>query len=220
MGNFTHELKTPMTSIIGYSDLIRTYELTSGQQREYGNYIYREAKRLEQLSLNLLQLLVMENVEFEMAEFKTSEFAKGIMENVRFLGEKYGTVFEIDLEDAVIAAESSLLSTLILNLCDNACKASAKGGIILLLGRKKENGYMFCVRDFGKGIPKAELKNVTEAFYMVDKSRARKQGGAGLGLALCEKIAKIHQSGLFIESEEGVGTAVTFTVKYSGVKAE
>lgn len=220
MGNFTHELKTPMTSIIGYSDLIRTYELTSGQQREYGNYIYREAKRLEQLSLNLLQLLVMENVEFEMAEFKTSEFAKGIMENVRFLGEKYGTVFEIDLEDAVIAAESSLLSTLILNLCDNACKASAKGGIILLLGRKKENGYMFCVRDFGKGIPKAELKNVTEAFYMVDKSRARKQGGAGLGLALCEKIAKIYQSGLFIESEEGVGTAVTFTVKYSGMKAE
>lgn len=212
MGNFTHELKTPMTSIIGYADLIRTYDLTSEQRREYSDYIYREAKRLEQLSLNLLNLLVIGNVEFELSKLKTDKLSKSLRENVRFMQEKYGVTLEADLEDACIMAENSLLQTLILNLCDNACKASVKGGVVLLLGRSTDCSYTFCVRDFGKGIPAEELKKVTEAFYMVDKSRARKQGGAGLGLALCKKIAQIHGGELVIESEEGVGTTVTFKV--------
>lgn len=213
MGNFTHELKTPMTSIIGYADLIRTYDLTAEQRREYGDYIYREAKRLEQLSLNLLQLLVMGNVEFTMTQIKTMEFGRRLKENLRFLGDKYGIYIEIRLEAAVVSAESAMLSTLVLNLCDNACKASERGGKVLLLGENQGEWYRFSVRDFGRGIPADELKNVTEAFYMVDKSRARKQGGAGLGLALCKKIADIHESGLVIESEVGVGTTVTFSLK-------
>lgn len=121
MGNFTHELKTPMTSIIGYADLIRTYDLTVEQRREYGDYIYREAKRLEQLSLNLLNLLVMGNVDFAMEAVRIAEFRKLLGENLYFLGEKYGVVFDMNLEEAVILAEISMLSTLILNLCDNAC---------------------------------------------------------------------------------------------------
>lgn len=213
MGNFAHELKTPMTSIIGYADLIRTYDLTAEQRREYGSYIYREAKRLEQLSLNLLKLLVIGNVEFEMKQIRTREFGRQLQENMCFLGEKYGVSIEIYFEDAVILAESAMLSTLVLNLCDNACKASERGGKVVLLGESRKESYRFIVRDFGRGIPADELKNVTEAFYMVDKSRARKQGGAGLGLALCKKIADIHDSMLIIESKTGVGTTVTFSLK-------
>ncbi len=213
MGNFTHELKTPMTSIIGYADLIRTYDLTAEQRREYGDYIYREAKRLEQLSLNLLQLLVLGNVEFEMAPVRIKEFGWQLQENLYFLGQKYGIQIEIYFEEAVILAESAMLSTLILNLCDNACKASEQGTKVQVLGIIEGEGYQFTVRDFGRGIPADELKNVTEAFYMVDKSRARKQGGAGLGLALCKKIVQLHNSSLHIESEVGVGTTVTFSIK-------
>lgn len=213
MGNFTHELKTPMTSIIGYADLIRTYDLSAEQRRKYGNYIYREAKRLEQLSLNLLKLLVLKNVEFEMTQLSTTEFGHFLEENLHFLGKKYGVHIEIQLEQAVIAAEKVMLSTLILNLCDNACKASDKGSIVFLLGRKTGEKYQFVVQDSGKGIPREKLKKVTEAFYMVDKSRARQQGGAGLGLALCKKIADIHGSRLIIKSEVGVGTIVAFSLK-------
>lgn len=213
MGNFTHELKTPMTSIIGYADLIRTYDLTAEQRREYSDYIYREAKRLEQLSLNLLDLLVMGNVEFTMEAVRIAEFGRLLGENIYFLGEKYGVSFDMNLDDAVILAENSLLSTLILNLCDNACKASEKGAEVWISGKCLKEEYVFSVRDFGRGIPRDQLKNVTEAFYMVDKSRARKQGGAGLGLALCKKILDIHRGTFTIESEEGMGTIVTFSLK-------
>lgn len=213
MGNFTHELKTPMTSIIGYADLIRTYDLTTEQRREYGNYIYREAKRLEQLSLNLLELLVLGNVEFAMDTVYVEEFGRMLEENLYFLGEKYGVTFDMNLEKGMILAENSLLSTLILNLCDNACKASEKGAEVWISGKCLKEEYVFSVRDFGRGIPRDQLKKVTEAFYMVDKSRARKQGGAGLGLALCRKIADIHGGKLMIESETGIGTTVTFSMK-------
>ncbi len=106
--------------------------------------------------------------------------------------------------------EPDLIKTVLLNLLDNGRKAMEGGGTLQLLGRfeqeKGREGFAFYVKDTGKGMPKEELSRITEAFYMVDKSRARRQGGAGLGLALCAEIVKRHGGRLSFQSVEGSGT--------------
>lgn len=100
-----------------------------------------------------------------------------------------------------------------MNLLDNARKASSPGGEVLLEGAPTENGYRLAVTDHGRGIPASELDRITEPFYMVDKSRSRAEGGAGLGLALCKEIAAVHGGVLRFTSQEGVGTTVEVTLK-------
>ncbi len=220
VANFTHELKTPLTSVIGYADMLRTYELDADKRRECADYIYREGKRLEKLSANLLEIIVMENSDIKCIDINTEHLFKEIRGSVAFLLKKYGVKLHIKYENAVISAEPSLLKTLLYNLIDNACKASKNGQEIALLGKTDGERYCFSVSDCGRGIPKDELEKITQPFYMVDKSRSRKMGGAGLGLALCNEIARLHNSTLTIESEENVGTTVQFDAAVSTAEKE
>ncbi len=110
----------------------------------------------------------------------------------------------------------SLIQTVLVNLLDNACKASEQGGRIEVVGREEPGGYRFTVRDYGIGIPEEELSKITQAFYMVDKSRSRSRNGAGLGLALCTEILALHGSRLEIESTPGEGTAAGFVLQAEG----
>lgn len=220
VANFTHELKTPLTSVIGYADMLRTYELDADKRRECADYIYREGKRLEKLSANLLEIIVMENSEIKCVNLNTEHLIKELRGSVAFLLKKYGLKLHVKYEKAYIFAEPSLLKTLLYNLIDNACKASQKGQGITLFGKIDGDRYRFSVADCGRGIPKAELEKIIQPFYMVDKSRSRKMGGAGLGLALCNEIARLHGSALTIESEENVGTTVQFDVAVSTAEKE
>lgn len=213
MGNFTHEIKTPLTSIIGYADLLRTYDLEPEKRREYSNFIYNEGKRLEQLSLNLLHLIVLGRTDFPLSAVEVSVFFDMLQEMVRFSREKYHVTINMKYEEADVLAETTLLSTAILNLVDNACKASEAGQEIWIIGAKQNKQYSVSVVDEGYGIPASELDKIKEPFYMVDKSRARKQGGAGLGLALCYKIAEIHSGRVQIESEPDKGTTARILVQ-------
>ena len=124
---------------------------------------------------------------------------------------------ELDLEFHAAAAriegERDLLITLVMNLLDNARKATEAGGKIILRGTVEGNRYKISIKDNGRGIPPEELNRITEAFYMVDKSRARAQHGAGLGLALAQRIAIMHGSTLEFSSIKDKGTEVSFTVK-------
>ena len=220
VANFTHELKTPLTSVIGYADMLRTYELDAEKRRECADYIYREGKRLEKLSANLLEIIVMENSDIICIDINTEHLIKELRGSVAFLLKKYGVRLHIKYEKAFIFAEPSLLKTLLYNLIDNACKASKEGQEISLLGKIDGDRYGFSVSDCGRGIPTDELEKITQPFYMVDKSRSRKMGGAGLGLALCNEIARLHNSKLTIESEENVGTTVRFDVAISTTEKE
>lgn len=214
MGNFSHEIKTPLTSIIGYADLLRTYDLKPEKRREYSNFIYNEGRRLEQLSLNLLHLIVLGKTDFSLVVVNTSAFFGTLKETVRFLGQKYHVEINAEYEEADVLADTTLLPTAILNLADNACKASEEGQIIRITGEKQDKVYYsISVIDEGRGIPASELDKVKEPFYMVDKSRARKQGGAGLGLALCCKIAEIHGGKVQLESEPGKGTTAKILIR-------
>ena len=120
--------------------------------------------------------------------------------------------FEFHYDKATVWAESNMIITVLINLLDNACKASEPGSVVEIGGRKEEDGYRFTVRDHGIGIPEQELQKITEAFYMVDKSRSRSRNGAGLGLSLCTEILSLHGSSLEIESTLGEGTSISFVL--------
>ena len=123
-------------------------------------------------------------------------------------------------EKGDIYADENLLKTVLINLTDNAIKASEAGQTVKITGKRVENGYYFQVKDEGIGIPAEECHKITEAFYMVDKSRSRAHNGAGLGLALCTAILKRHHSRLKIESTLGEGSCMSFLIPDEGVDTD
>lgn len=206
---FAHELKTPLTAIIGYADLLRSRKLDEEKHFLSANYIYTEGKRLENMSFRLLDIIVTRRGAIE----RQPVAAKSLFEYLRdmFSGNTEQKI-RIAFREGMVYAEANLLKSVLLNLVDNACKASGEGDLVEVLGKRVENAYAFCVRDHGVGIPREELKKVTEAFYMVDKSRSRSKNGAGLGLALCVEILRLHDSELVIESTVGEGTSISFVI--------
>ncbi len=213
ISRFTHELKTPMTSIIGYADILRTYDIEPKKRYELANYIFKEGKRLEDLSFHLLNLIILKQDEFPFKEYNSKQLFRELTQTLAILLKKYNIKIEFNTEEVNIFIEPVLLKSLLYNLIDNACKASKENQKIIVSGIKDDNRYIISVQDFGKGIDEENLAKVTEPFYMVDKSRARKQGGAGLGLALCKEIASLHKSELLIKSKLGVGTTISFSVE-------
>ena len=213
ISRFTHELKTPLTSIIGYADMLRSFSLNPNERYDMANYIYKEGKRLEDLSFHLLELILLKKEEFTLVEVNTQKFFNELKNTLNVLLKKKELKLVMNIENAFINIEPVLLKSLLYNLVDNSCKASNKGSEIIVNGKIIEGHYQISVQDFGTGIPKSSIDKVSTAFYMVDKSRARKQGGAGLGLSLCEEIAKIHKTRLNIESEINKGTKISFEVE-------
>lgn len=220
IADFTHELKTPLTSVIGYADMLRSYEMEPEQRTECADLIYKEGSRLEALSLNLLNLIVLKNDEIKAVNIRTDIIADDIKKSVLFILKKYGVKLKLNVEKAEVNAEPSLLKTLLYNLIDNACKASESGKPVTLTGYVDSDRYRFCVTDSGCGIAEDDLAKITEPFYMVDKSRSRSMGGAGLGLSICNEIAKLHGSTLEIVSEVGKGTDISFTVSLADNSTE
>ena len=121
--------------------------------------------------------------------------------------------FFTKIEPGELYIEPDLMKTVCLNLLDNARKAVSENGKIYLKGNRLEKGYQFIIKDNGCGMAAEELNKIKEAFYMVDKSRSRSAGGAGLGLALCDQIIKIHQGTIDFESTLGKGTTVTVVIR-------
>lgn len=209
VGAFAHELKTPLTAIIGYADLLRSRKLDEEKSFLSANYIYTEGKRLEAMSIRLLDIMVSRHGQVQFQEV-TAESLFLYLKNMFRNNESMKFVYTY--EQAQVWAESNMIITVLINLLDNACKASEPGSTIEILGKKEENGYRFMVSDHGIGIPEQELQKITKAFYMVDKSRSRSRNGAGLGLSLCTEILSLHKSSLEIESVLGKGTSIGFVL--------
>lgn len=207
---FAHELKTPLTSIIGYADMLNSMKLTEEETREAYFYIYSQGKRLESLSHKLLELVSMDKNPIDFKPVSTKNLEGNIRTTVRPIWNKRGIKGKIDLEKATLYGDGELLLSLFYNLLDNAAKAMDKGEIsfILMKGKTVGDVYEIKVVDNGRGIPAEEIGRITEAFYMVDKSRSRKEGGAGIGMALCTKIAALHGASLMIDSKLGEGTVM------------
>lgn len=206
VGAFTHELKTPMTSIIGYADMLHTMQTDPDEQREAAAAIVHEGRRLEALSRKLLALLGLNEEGVELTAVPLPALWPRL----------HAACPDVSLRTPAAAptvrGDADLLLDLLCNLVQNAAKASAPGAPVLVLCAQAGDAVTLTVADRGCGIPPELIPRVTEPFYMVDKSRARRQGGSGLGLALCQRIAAAHGSALRIESEPGRGTRVSVTL--------
>ena len=218
VADFTHEMKTPMTAIMGYAQMLRSYDLDETERDQAAEAIYNEAKRLEKLSLQLLELYVYQNEVVDIEKLDLRELGEQLKATLKFLSEKYDVQYSIDFEDEAVSANPVLLLSLLYNLADNAFKASNPGTSIRLYSKATSDTVQIVVEDKGRGIAKENIKLITEPFWREDKSRSRKLGGAGLGLSLCKEIARIHGTELSFESEKDKGTRVSFTLSKGGAE--
>ena len=211
VGAFAHELKTPLTAIIGYADMLRSHRLDEEKSFMCANYIYTEGRRLETMSLRLLDIIVTKRQEIELQMVSAESLFFYLYD---MYAAKKNMDFHFTYDEGMIRCDASLIKSVLINLLDNACKASEPGSRIDVDGYAVSEGDRFSVKDHGVGIPEEEVYKITKAFYMVDKSRSRSRNGAGLGLALCEEILLLHHSRLEIESEPGKGSCFSFVLPW------
>ena len=212
MGSFAHELKTPMTSIIGYADLLRSQNMSEDETNEAANYIFSEGKRLESLSLKLLDLLVVKNQETILTPTDPSLAIQNVINVMKPELAKEHITLKSSCRKGCCMMDIDLFQSLIINIIDNARKAIDDNGLIHVAGTVRDDNYVIIIKDNGRGMPPEEITRISEAFYRIDKSRSRAQGGVGLGLAICSKIAEIHQAKIKYKSAVGRGTVVTITL--------
>lgn len=212
MGSFAHELKTPMTSIIGYADLLRSQNMSEDETNEAANYIFSEGKRLESLSLKLLDLLVVKNQETILTPTDPFLAIQNVINVMKPELAKEHITLKSSCRKGCCMMDIDLFQSLIINIIDNARKAIDDNGLIHVAGTVRDDNYVIIIKDNGRGMPPEEITRISEAFYRIDKSRSRAQGGAGLGLAICSKIAEIHQAKIKYKSAVGRGTVVTITL--------
>lgn len=209
--NLAHEMKTPLTSILGFADILRIKRTVSDEQRqEYAGIIVEETKRLQALSGKLMELITAGNMALDREEVNAAELLADTARAMTPLLERRGLTLRQAAEEGItLWIDRPLFASLLYNLVDNASKASQEGQEIAMTCRQAEEGVRLSVSDRGMGMSKEDVEKVTEPFYMVDKSRSRKAGGAGRGLALCVEIAHRHGAELHIDSQPGEGTTVT-----------
>lgn len=210
IASFAHELKTPLTSIIGYADMIYQQPLDREMTNTAAGYILSEGMRLESMSRKLMDLYMLDKQEFVLETMGGKDVLWDIMETLRPVSADKQVEITVTAEDGYIRIEYDLFKTLMLNLIDNAIKAGARH--ISLRGERNGQKYIFAVIDDGCGMAQDQLSHITEEFYMIDKSRSRSQHGAGLGLAISVRIAKIHNAELEFESEPGRGTKANISL--------
>ena len=159
--------------------------------------------------MRLLELIVLQKRELQTEIVAAEDF----FQQVSVAAGGSGPMPYADVEPAPLRMEPSLMHTVFLNLLDNARKASLPEAPVTLTGRRMGEDYVVTVQDRGRGMDPAELQKIRRPFYRIDPSRSRAQGGAGLGLAICDEILKLHGFSLDFESRPGCGTTATVTMK-------
>ena len=208
LGALTHEMKTPMTAIIGFSDSLLTMPLTEEGRMEAAHEIHEAALRTERLSQKMMQLIAMTDCPVLVwQQIDAAHLAETVGKATQPMLDSRSVSLTVHRACDTLRGDADLLTSLLTNLIDNAAKASPSGSeITLTIAQGK-----LAVTDKGSGIPAEQIPLVTEPFYRVDKARSRKLGGAGLGLSLCQMITQAHGGQLSIESELGKGTTIAMT---------
>ena len=212
--NLSHEMKTPLTSILGFSDLLQIKKDISEESRiEYAGIIKEEASRMRTLSGKLMELITVGEANLEWKEEDMGQLFEEIGVSLKVITDNHHMQFSCASESGVLCVDRELFKSLLYNLVDNAVKASGEGASIQVEGHFEQGEFCIRVSDEGVGIPEEEIAKITQAFYMVDKARGRASGGAGLGLALCAEIISLHRGSLQFESRLGEGTSVLIRMK-------
>lgn len=208
IGSMSHELKTPLTAMKGYSETLLGVKLSEEQKEKALLYINRESGRLSRLSEKMMELTRLYEPEcsITLTEVSVETLFEAVEESTkhRLMEKKMTLVFEGDYQGKTKKLDEDLMTSFLINLINNGIMASEEGSRIFM----GADEHSLWVRDEGSGIPPEEVDKVRKAFYRVDKSRSRKSGNMGLGLALCEQIAIVHHGKMEIESKVGEGTKI------------
>lgn len=204
-----HEMKTPLTSILGFADILRIKSVvTDEQRRDFASAIVEEAKRLRGLSAKLLTLASTDNTPLDFADIPAAQLFSDVHATMAPVLGRRGIKLTTLHKNAVLHIDRELFLSLLYNLIDNAAKASPDNSEIWLIQSELDGHTVVSVIDRGMGMKPDTVRRATEAFYMEDKARSRKAGGAGLGLALCDDICRRHGARLEIRSTYQKGTTI------------
>ena len=208
--NISHELKTPLTSIIGYSELLKTEGIDEKQKNHFIEEIMKNADRLLNLIEDIIKVskLSSSEVSFEFMDVNLLQIAKSQIKNYEIDAKKKNIHLEVEGKDLIIKANDHLIEELIDNLLQNGIRYGNIDGHVWVKVYEKNNRKCLSVEDDGIGIPLSQQERIFERFYRVDKSRSKKDGGTGLGLAIVKHIVEIHDAKLKLTSTPGVGTKI------------
>ena len=210
----THELKTPLTAISGYAELIENKMTTKDQEVIFAGEIRKNSDRLLILINDIIRLSELDHAELS-TEFENVDLyaiAQECTEMLKVNAMHRGVAFVLEGSQCVIRGNRDMLRELIENICQNAIRYNNEGGNVYVYVGPKDGQVVLSVSDDGIGIPKEHQERVFERFYRVDKSRSKATGGTGLGLAIVKHIVAIHEATIDLESDIGKGT--TITVKF------
>ncbi|HAS02181.1 MAG TPA: sensor histidine kinase [Brevibacillus sp.] len=218
INNFTHELKTPLTSIIGFANFLRTTKYKEDIFLDALDVIYSEGKRLESFSLKLMDLVFLEEHHFQMEEHDLKATIAEMEPVLKMKAREKQISIVIDCEEGSLLMDKDVMKSLIFNLVDNALKPSAKQQSITLRTYWSDNHCILEIIDQGIGIAKEHQDKIFEPFFMTDIARTRSNNGAGLGLSICHSIADIHKASIKVISEVNQGTTIQVIFNGTGQK--
>lgn len=208
--NVSHELKTPLTSISGYAEIMKSGLVKPEDMNRFSERIYHEASRLITLIEDIMKLSRLDEgaVEIEKEEVRLYELTREILSRLAFQAKERNIRIELTGEEVTFTGIRRILDEMIYNLCENAVKYNKTGGAVKVWVGGTLSGAKIIVEDTGIGIPKEAQERIFERFYRVDKSHSKETGGTGLGLSIVKHGALLHGIDLRLESEVGKGTKI------------
>ena len=220
LSNVSHELKTPLTSISGYAEIMKNGLVKPEDMKRFSENIYQEAQRMITLIGDIIKLSQLDEnrVELEKQAVDLYPIAQSVVSRLKEWASQAKVTLEIRGEGQIIEGTSQILDEMIYNLCDNGIKYNKAGGHVNVTVGSRQGCPFVSVEDNGIGIPEEDQKRVFERFYRVDKSHSRQIGGTGLGLSIVKHGAIYHNAKVEMESTPGRGTSITIVFPEGAAK--
>ena len=214
--NVSHELKTPLTSISGYAELMENNLVDEDNIVNFAKAIHQNADRLLTLINDIIRLSELDAIQSspEFEELDVYAIAQNCVQMLQVNANNHGVTISISGSSQLIKANKQMIEELVYNLCDNAIRYNKKNGKVEVAVARTKEGVVLSVQDNGIGIPKEHQERIFERFYRVDKSRSKETGGTGLGLAIVKHIAQVHGALLEVISEVDQGTKIMVTFRH------
>lgn len=208
--NVSHELKTPLTSISGYAELIENGMASDEDVTHFAKGIHKSANRLLTLINDIIRLSELDGTEEEVVfeRINLYELAEICVEMLDFNAQKHQVSITLEGSECYVTGNKQMLEELLFNLCDNAIRYNNAGGMVSVQVQQEEKLVILAVQDTGIGISKEHQERIFERFYRVDKSRSKSTGGTGLGLAIVKHIVSKLDARMELDSTVGVGTTI------------
>lgn len=215
--NVSHELKTPLTSISGFAEIMKDGSINAETMRDFAGNIYEESQRMIVLINDIIRLskLDEQSISMEKEGISLRDITSEVFRVLAEAAKKKNVTLEMSGDSGIILGVRQVIYEMIYNLCDNAIKYNKENGSVSveISSNTAKKSVAIRVTDTGIGIPLKEQERVFERFYCVDKSRSKELGGTGLGLSIVKHGAKFHNADIFVQSKEGEGSSFTITFK-------